>query len=116
MPRKPPKVCAVQGCATVTLGRYCNRHARARTRFDNRGGSTARGYGYDWQKLQRWHLQAHPLCADCEALGITKPAKDVDHIVPIAVDPSRRLDPSNLRSLCRSCHNAKTTADQRRRA
>ena len=28
----------------------------------------------------------------------------VDHQVPIAIDPSKRLDPDNLRSLCSDCH------------
>ncbi len=49
------------------------------------------GQGYDWQKMRRQHLLYHPLCADCEARGVTKLAKDVDHVVPIAVDPSRAL-------------------------
>ena len=112
MPRKPPKDCAEIGCSTVTLGRHCERHAKAYGRA--RGSATARGYGYDWQKLRAWHLRQHPLCADCEARGTTAPADDVDHVVPIAVDPSRRLDPTNLRSLCRACHAAKTALDQRR--
>lgn len=36
----------------------------------------------------------------------------VDHRVPISVDPSRRLDPTNLRSCCDHCHQ-KVTANFR---
>ncbi len=115
MPHRPPKVCAALGCSMLALSRYCGRHARERAaQPDSRENSTRRGYGYDWQKLRLWHLRQHPLCADCEARGVTELAKDVDHIVPIAVDPSRRLDPTNLQSLCRPCHTVKTGADQRR--
>lgn len=38
-------------------------------------------------------------------------AEIVDHIVPVDVAPGRRLDDSNLQSLCRSCHAVKTNAD-----
>lgn len=33
----------------------------------------------------------------------------VDHVEPIAVNPARRLDPTNLRSLCKLCHSEVTT-------
>ena len=38
----------------------------------------------------------------------------VDHIIAIRVDPSRRLDPSNLQSLCNSCHIEKTREDMKK--
>ncbi len=114
MPRRPPKACAQPGCNTLTLGAYCAKHAKQRQRAQDRqrGSREERGYDWAWRKLRLWHLKQHPLCADCEACGRVEPAVDVDHQVPIAVDPSRRLDPSNLSSLCRRCHNRKT-AQQR---
>ena len=114
MPRKPPKECRAVGCRALTLGAFCSRHARERAaQREGRKNSTRRGYGFDWQRLRLWHLRQQPLCVACEARGIVTAASLVDHVVPIAIDPSRRLDPTNLRSLCRSCHNAKTAADQR---
>lgn len=35
---------------------------------------------------------------------------DVDHIVPVDVDPTRSLDPRNLQILCESCNSAKRNA------
>ncbi|WP_352507322.1 hypothetical protein [Mesorhizobium sp. M0048] len=40
-------------------------------------------------------------------------ADDVNHTVPITVAPEPRLDPTNLQSLCRRHHNAKTLQDSR---
>ena len=115
MARKPPKVCAAQGCGTLTLGRYCSRHARQLNGFkhDQRQSASRRGYDRPWRRLRLWHLRQQPLCAACEAEGTTTAAELVDHIVPIAEDPARRLDPTNLQSLCAPCHAAKTAADQR---
>jgi 5-methylcytosine-specific restriction protein A len=48
------------------------------------------------------------LCQDCLAQKRLTPATEVHHEVPIDVDPSRRLDLTNLRSLCKPCHSAIT--------
>jgi 5-methylcytosine-specific restriction protein A len=49
-----------------------------------------------------------PLCRLCRETGLLVAAEDVDHIVPIGDAPHRRLDPGNLRSLCKSCHSVHT--------
>ncbi len=36
----------------------------------------------------------------------------VDHIVPVRVAPERRLDPTNLQSLCWPHHNSKTQKER----
>lgn len=53
------------------------------------------------------HLNAHPWCAFHLAMRFNQvvPATVVDHIIPIAEAPERRLDPSNLQSLCKPCHD-----------
>ena len=58
-----------------------------------------------WQKARRRHLSEHPLCLDPfnQHTG-PEPARHVHHIVPVAVDPKRLTDPSNLASLCIDCH------------
>lgn len=71
--------------------------------------STARGYGQDWRRLRLRILDAEPLCRFCAAEGRVTAATDVDHIEPFrGLDDPRRLDPGNLRPLCRPCHAART--------
>ena len=44
----------------------------------------------------------------CVLCGISvreKGSSQVDHIIPRAKAPALALDPNNLRTLCRSCHN-----------
>lgn len=54
-----------------------------------------------WKKLRRAHLRQEPACAVC---GRFKNV-EVHHIVPVAVDPLRELDPHNLITLCVTpCH------------
>ncbi|WP_212967129.1 HNH endonuclease [Lederbergia ruris] len=38
----------------------------------------------------------------------------VDHIIPIIVDWSRRLDDTNCQSLCHGCHNVKSAEDRKK--
>ena len=51
------------------------------------------------------------LCVECRrynrrgADGLPIAAYTVHHIVPLEIDPSKKLDDKNLRSLCRACHN-----------
>lgn len=65
-----------------------------------------------WQRLRRHKLREHPLCQACLQVGRTTPATVVDHRTPInkGGDPFPSLD--DLASLCESCHNGKTRAEQ----
>ena len=47
----------------------------------------------------------------CLKRGVTKAFDEVDHIIPLSVDRSKRLDIDNLQCLCRSCHKRKTDED-----
>ena len=60
----------------------------------------------EWQLLRqaKW-CQADGLCEMCRAKGIIRSAKEIHHIVPIAVDWSKRLEYENLIALCSDCHN-----------
>lgn len=49
-------------------------------------------------------LAREPLCVCCLAEGRITAATVADHIVPIAVDPSRRLDLDNGRGVCDHHH------------
>ena len=57
----------------------------------------------EWKALRAAFIRRFPVCVLCGSK-----AKHVDHIVPIKVDWSRRLDPANLRPLCHSCHSSVT--------
>jgi 5-methylcytosine-specific restriction protein A len=80
-----------------------------RRRFDARRGSAAsRGYDHNWRKVRAFHLQAEPLCRFHAERGDVVAAIEVDHID----GNSRNNDDRNLRSLCKSCHSARTARDQ----
>ncbi len=65
-----------------------------------------------WGRLRRLKLQVNPLCQSCLQLGRIEAATAVDHRKPISAggEPFPALD--GLASLCASCHNTKTRAEQ----
>lgn len=78
-----------------------------------RGSSTARGYGYRWQKARLTFLTRHPLCAYCLRLGRTKAATVVDHIIPHRGDQAWFWDSTNWQALCVTCHDAIKQAQEK---
>jgi 5-methylcytosine-specific restriction endonuclease McrA len=112
MPSRAPRLC---GCGqTVQHGQLCpceaRRAAERKARFDKTRPSAAqRGLGGDWRKLRAAHLEKHPWCRRCGAK-----ATEVDHIVPRRLAPERRLDPTNLQSICRTCHSGAKQREERR--
>lgn len=119
MARKPLKPCAHPGCGALTRTVYCDAH-RPRDQ-DRRGAAAAkwrRLYDLDvWKHhLRPNQLLREPYCRACTAKGIREhrpellrvPATDVDHITPHRGNMRLFLDPSNLQSLCHSCHSRKT--------
>lgn len=61
--------------------------------------ASQRGYDRRWQAARVQQLSAFPICQVCNRV----PAVEVDHRVPLAAG-GPRLDPANLRSICRKCH------------
>ncbi len=96
------------------VGTRCDRHEQQQQREldQRRGSSTSRGYGSDWQRLRLRKLRTDPLCASCEERGRVTLAEEVDHVIRITKQPGLRLDWSNLQSLCRPCHAAKSAAER----
>lgn len=101
-------ICNEPGCRVLTEGKYCDAHqskrkADPRTERDRFLDSRA------WRKLSKAKLAETPWCEIClKSRGVYNPARDVDHIIPRSEAPERRLDPTNLQSLCKRCHSAKT--------
>lgn len=82
----------------------------ARARTVRQAGSTARGYGYRWQKFRRAWLAQHPLCVMCRNEGRVTAATDVDHVVPHRGD-MRRFWAGPFQSLCHAHHSEKTARE-----
>ena len=113
-PTKLRTACAQQGCPALINERRCPEHKRAETRrYDQqRGSSSARGYGVRWRKYRTWFLSqtANIFCAT----GCGQPATDVDHIKAVTGpnDPFFYA-PTNHQALCHACHSRKTVGDGR---
>ena len=114
-PFKPAKACRFSGCGGVARGDgYCaehQSHAKAKRKAQRkeyrRSNPSDPFYASAvWMKARRRHLSRCPLCWDCKRRGVTQRAEIVHHIVERSVDPSRSLDPTNLRAVCGPCHAA----------
>jgi 5-methylcytosine-specific restriction endonuclease McrA len=106
MPFSPLGACRFPRCSRRGSHRgYCAEHAKQRERA--RGSAAARGYDAAWRKVRAEQLKAHPWCVEC---GLE--ATDVDHIVSVRQAPERRLDRTNLRSLCHRHHSQRTAIEQ----
>ncbi|TGB34841.1 HNH endonuclease [Burkholderia thailandensis] len=119
-----PRVGQMAGSRVVTL-----------TRGSWRAGvtsSTARGYGYAWQKLRSEHLVKHPHCVyclrelgmagwsppdvvlECAARRIVEPIGTIgDHIIPHRGDRRLLLDPANIQTLCKPHHDSDKQQEER---
>lgn len=61
-----------------------------------------------WRKLRQSVLQRDNYeCQWCKAAGrvTTDAILEVDHIKPLEQFPELAMDPDNLRTLCKDCHN-----------
>jgi 5-methylcytosine-specific restriction protein A len=77
-----------------------------------RPSAARRGYDARWRAIRLAHLKRHPLCVECEALGLGVPATDVDHVVPLRRGGTHAA--SNLQSLCHIHHSRKTAREDGR--
>lgn len=108
MAMKPKRPCRSPRCPALTSDGWCERHAPTEQRLS----SFRRGYDRRWERVRDAALRRDcHLCVMCQAEQRVTIATLVDHIVPIVVDPGRRLDLNNLQSLCAGCHKAKTDQD-----
>lgn len=111
MPSRAKTVCCHPGCNVLTVSRYCEAHDKQRiARGYGNGKTTARGYGYVWQKLRASVMRRDAyLCQACKAQGRLTVATEVDHITPKAHGGTDAM--SNLRAICTPCHRTKTARE-----
>ncbi len=66
----------------------------------------------EWQKLRYFVLKRdNGVCQLCGRGRKDGVVLHVDHIVPLSVDWSKRLDPNNLQTLCEDCNLGKSNKD-----
>lgn len=96
----------------VAKGEKCDCAARRATERQRkadaaRPSASARGYDGAWAKIRAEHLALQPDCVECG-----RPGSHVDHVQSVREAQHRRLDSSNLRTMCHSCHSRRTARDQ----
>jgi 5-methylcytosine-specific restriction enzyme A len=97
-----PVQCAAPRCPRKAVGGgRCPEHHVSRW-------APSQDYGRDWRKLRDAYIARHPWC---EWPGCGSASAEVDHIVQVKLDPTRRLDPTNLRALCLRHHRSRTGRD-----
>ena len=116
MPRRPQQPCRLQGCNTRHRNKhgYCDDHQAMATgwrRSHQHTTASREGYGKVWRVKRLKILQRDDyLCQECKRNGIVTAATDVDHIKSKAQGGTD--EDSNLQSLCKPCHKAKTIAER----
>lgn len=85
---------------------------RTRQQYDlARSKQHSRDYDSVWRRLSKAFRLENPLCVMCLEEDKIVAAEVVDHIITIRDDPTRRLDVTNLRSLCKRHHDQRTWFD-----
>lgn len=104
MPKMPCLVCGIPTNSSrcpQCQSLYEQAHPRIRQT------PTQRGYDYEWRKIRMAVLvRDNWTCHYCQKKLVGADAT-VDHLIPVSVDPSLRLNRSNLVSACRSCNSSK---------
>jgi 5-methylcytosine-specific restriction protein A len=111
-PLAPKHPCGFPGCPMLVdpAHRRCEKHRiQERKQIDRqRGSATRRGYDARWRAARKRFLLNHPICGECERVGMLTAATIVDHIIPHKGDSDLFWNESNWQALCRQCHNRKT--------
>lgn len=64
-----------------------------------------------WKAASRSYRQQHPLCVECQSLGIVTASQEVDHIEPHHGNLALFWKRSNWQALCKPCHSRKTAGE-----
>lgn len=119
MALKPLRPCAHPNCQELTRSVYCQKHKPK----DSSRRSAAAVKWHRWYRLPIWtdrlrpdQLIREPMCRACAAEGIRTHATEVDHIIAHRGDWGKFADPTNLQSLCHTCHSRKTLLEMQNSA
>jgi len=93
-------------CGAVVDG-ACDRCRRTKQSVS----TTERGYDHEWRLMSERLRRIHPLCQDCLDRGVVTPSVECHHVVKIIDAPQLRLDPSNIVTICRKCHQKRHEKD-----
>lgn len=115
MPYAPKRPCTYPGCGELTDSGRCEAHRRQpwRELDRQRGSASERGYNVRWRRARQAFLARSPLCAECQRNGRVEAATVVDHIQPHRGNMALFWDSSNWQSLCKACHDRKTSRELR---
>ncbi|MBE6984319.1 MAG: HNH endonuclease [Ruminococcaceae bacterium] len=116
MAKRNLRLCAHAGCRVLTRDGYCPKHKpKDSLRRSEDAAAWHRWYSLPIfrERLRPAQLLREPFCRDCARRNIRTRATDVDHIVPHRGNWALFINPSNLQSLCHSCHSRKTAAEMR---
>lgn len=109
LPRKPKKPCCFPGCPNLTEDKYCDDHRDFDISTYQRDPNIAKRYGARWRKLRNLYISQHPFCELCAEQGKLVPANEVHHKLPLSHGGTH--DPTNLQSLCATCHRKLTASE-----
>jgi 5-methylcytosine-specific restriction protein A len=63
-----------------------------------------------WRATRNYYIQMNPLCEECKRQEKITSGYCVDHIIQISRG-GHKTDNSNLQTLCRECHDKKSSAE-----
>lgn len=112
MAQKPLRPCKHPGCPELTRDGWCPAHKPKHQRRESVEYHS--WYNKDiWKhELRPAQLLREPFCRECAKRGIRTRATVVDHVIPFRGDWLLFVDPNNLQSLCKTCHDRKTALEQ----
>lgn len=112
MPTHARSLCNYPGCRAFSVkdGR-CDAHQYERLRVYSRPPWHVWYNRREWIALRDKQLNKEPLCYYCAQRGQTTVATVVDHEIPHNGNWTLFMDPDNLRSSCKRCHDQKTAAE-----
>ncbi|WP_371069129.1 HNH endonuclease [Sediminibacillus sp. JSM 1682029] len=99
------RYCGEQGCKQlIAKGRYCEDHRRKKRKKVVYSKNKSFYRTRDWKDLKAYCYQRDGGC--CQRCGkfVFGKRSHHHHIVPIQIDPSLKLDPDNIMTLCSKCH------------
>jgi 5-methylcytosine-specific restriction protein A len=116
MPVSCPIACDTPGCLGYAIhgSWHCALHQPVR---DNREADKKRYQANPWRGLystkgwtvlKEWKKSNNPICEECGRAGV----EVIDHKIDHKGRPELFFERSNLRSLCKTCHDRKTGSTQ----